>query len=532
MISAILIILLARKSLRNARPLAFIGLVMWLVQLLVLGIQLVGVNDLYAAPGNVQTFLPTDDTYVLAGQPDSTRGSFNNLWIGYRPDQNVQTLAVALKFDLSQVPSGSQISSAELILYMFQHEDDVSTIAAIETRSIRNNDAWNENNLTWNLYQNDLDFANSISSTILLEDGQHGVDVTQIVQDSLQNDRSTIGVAIEMPAIDAQRRSTATFWSKEYRVAEQRPRLVVNYTVPTPTPTYTATATPTATPTPGPKTIILSNDPDTALDPGDVVDYTIDLVNGPYPLSSAIVTNTVPGDLRILENSVQEGSLNWSGLVEGKSITWTLNADFPENASDQLSFRAQRPTPTPESTPPATLLITKSGPDYVQRGDSIDYVLTITDHAPITYTDLTITDTLPAKISIIDPGGGSIPPGPKPAIVWREPTLELATGDSISKTFSLAALSGVSEIVNHDYRIEVMPIDDDEAEPITIIGTDPITTTIGDGPLPDGNSTLTNAGACIRWEYKVPGQPYFSGRQCSGPVFNPSTHRYLPVIAR
>lgn len=101
----------------------------------------------------IDTLLPTDDTFVRGGDDaNSNYGIEEELVVKYRP----QTLRVHregfLKFDLSVLPADVNIQKAELKLFTVNQDQSEGLTVQITVNHF-NNDDWNENTLTWNLYQ-------------------------------------------------------------------------------------------------------------------------------------------------------------------------------------------------------------------------------------------------------------------------------------------------------------------------------------------------------------------------------------------
>ena len=491
--------------------------------ILTMGVALLlDVGYILAKERAVTPLTPVEDTFVMSGRKDTPFGELDNLWIGYRTEVNVQELATILKFDIEQPPLNSRLSKAELRFYLFQLEDARNDTANLVLKRVINNDAWDEMTLTWQGYRNNLQFGAPYKVSIPLTIGETRIDVTQMVNEVFQLSGNSLGVAIEFPLLGSPGNSYAIFWSKEHSNEVKRPVLVMDFT-------------PIPTPTPGPNSLSLSNSPTSALSTGGIVTYTIDLRNGPHPLSGVVVSNTAPSELVVLSDTVHGGALGWQSTIQGQQITWTLNQTLPANAADRLSYQAARPTPTPTITPtpfvlPTSLGIVKVGPESVAPGALITYTLRVDNQTPYTLTAVTITDTIPHGLEVVDAGGGAITLTAGSQILWQEPA-PFGSGETLTKTFSGRVASGVAEVVNHDYQVQALtPILDAET-PITAAGIISVTTRVIEPLPPTPEPVIINAGACIQWEYTVLRQSYSIGVRCSGPVFNPSQYQWLPFIA-
>lgn len=121
-------------------------------------------------------------------------------------------------------------------------------------------------------------------------------------------------------------------------------RKVWEYTVPAPTPT------------PGLRTLVLRNEPVSAIEPGGVITYSIIYNNGPHVLTNFVISNTIPSGVVLVP-----GSASPAATLVGDTLRWTIgNLDATRVGS--VSYRVQRPgnTPTPTTTPTITPTATRT----------------------------------------------------------------------------------------------------------------------------------------------------------------------------
>jgi uncharacterized membrane protein len=146
-------------------------------------------NPLYFSPFLRVVYVPAEvpngDAYVWHRMP-STNYDTENLVIGIEDEGPVRAW---LKFDLSNIPLGHEITSARLWLYFHSSEGDEGPGGALEGIQIYSaNDAWSENGITWDTQP---ELASSPTDNIpqFAEAGWKSWDVTPDVQREFQRDK-------------------------------------------------------------------------------------------------------------------------------------------------------------------------------------------------------------------------------------------------------------------------------------------------------------------------------------------------------
>jgi uncharacterized repeat protein (TIGR01451 family) len=149
-------------------------------------------------------------------------------------------------------------------------------------------------------------------------------------------------------------------------------------------------------------------------------------------VTSLTLTDTVPAELTNISFTPSVGSYDsgtgvWSGLnlASGQSITMQLSGTIDAAATGTISNTATVSAPagvtdtnagnnsatdTDTLTPQADLSVAKSdGTDFVFRGSSNTYTITVTNNGPSTVTSLNLDDTLPADLDGVSftPSAGS-----------------------------------------------------------------------------------------------------------------------------
>lgn len=539
--------------------------------------------------------IPMMDTYIAEGQPD--RDFINDQFLRIGFDTNGSTghrglQRSILTWNLSALPRQSTINSATFSLWLTGGEK--STALAVQ---IQRSTAPLPSPLTWNSYNASLPvLANPVVINVSVDLIEYRWDLKTLLQNWSNNQPDDNILTLVMSGGENVSWDHERFFaSSDCTDAEcggRKPRLLIRFEEPTPTPTLTGTATltptntssptPTATPTPGIKTIRLLNAPVSALTGGDFVTYTIELANGPFDLSNVQVSNPLPEEMELVNNSMSLPPA-WTPVVTERTIGWARST-LPAEATVRLVYRAQRhtPTPTPTNTmavtapttpattltetpatptptstltlPPMTmtpsvtptitptasptvarLTITKTGPDAVASGTAIRYVLTVNNSFTRTLTGLTILDVIPVGAEVVDFGGGAISMPPSVMMQWQVPLLNAQR--AVTRTFAIRLTANRSQVINDLYFVDVI---ENGVLHLRAVGKDPVVTTIIGGvleplsvllSLPTLSLTstvpITNYGAMVTWEY-----PGFDGQLVSGSVRNPWYRTYLPFIPR
>jgi len=155
-------------------------------------------KPLEASPGAIYENLPTDDTFVVEGYPNTVvdSGTGYCLYVGW-DEQVYLSERTYLKFDLNIIPDYAIIDNAYLWLYNryppsigeYPYTSKDITVEACRVE----NDAWLENELTWNIAEaNHPPVGSAIDTqTILSTDTDHWEywDVTSYVQSEVAGDK-------------------------------------------------------------------------------------------------------------------------------------------------------------------------------------------------------------------------------------------------------------------------------------------------------------------------------------------------------
>ncbi|MDD3665182.1 MAG: DNRLRE domain-containing protein, partial [Bacteroidales bacterium] len=160
-------------------------------------------------------------------------------------DGTLMTQRFLIDFDLSNIPSGSTINSAALNLYGVNTATSTSPgngYSQYKSPATSNNSyirrvtsAWSENAVTWNNQPttttvNQVELP-SLQSTPTLLLNFENIDITNLIQDIIDNPVNSHGIMISM-ANESQEYRRIVFASSEYSDVQKHPKLEISFTPP------------------------------------------------------------------------------------------------------------------------------------------------------------------------------------------------------------------------------------------------------------------------------------------------------------
>ncbi len=177
---------------------------------------------------------------------------------------------------------------------------------------------------------------------------------------------------------------------------------------------------------------------------GDTLRYLLTVHNaGPYPAAAVTLVDSLPDGLTVVGASP-------GASVDGRVVSWSLG-DMEAGASrlDTVRARVERsgayvnvaavssPTQDPDEGDRratvttavgrvADLSVTKSAPDSVTRGDTVEYVVTFSNTGPDTAAAVLVRDSLPPGVIFVSATGGGTAAGR--VVTWNVGAL--ANGDT------------------------------------------------------------------------------------------------------
>ena len=112
------------------------------------------------------------DTYIVEGAPNANFGSSSNLFLRGSTGEVIHGL---IMFDISSIPTGSNITNSQLSLYLnFNGLDSGESLDITSHRIL--NQSWNENTMTWNIFQTSITY-NTTSSDLINFDDISSIDI-------------------------------------------------------------------------------------------------------------------------------------------------------------------------------------------------------------------------------------------------------------------------------------------------------------------------------------------------------------------
>ncbi|MCB0127355.1 MAG: DNRLRE domain-containing protein, partial [Caldilineaceae bacterium] len=303
---------------------------------------------LSAAPSATKT--PVADTYVASGAPNQSFHTEQGLWVGNNRSNSIKVRRTLFKFDLSDIPTGSTITAAALVLNLGGTTTNDGPRNIKVSRIVRDTGGdWLANTteeMTWDRHLQ-LEPTDLNSSTISVGTGltEYQWNLAAMVKDWLNDSsRSQYFGLLVQDTNNSDGQHERAFWAKDCLDSScssaQRPRLLVEYTVPTSTPTATptvgATATPTNTPvptkppkpTPGISIARLTNSPSGVISKNDEVLYIITFSSNnvkEFELLDLQIEDTIPANAKLVKDSIESNQfyqVKTTGTNPGDKITW------------------------------------------------------------------------------------------------------------------------------------------------------------------------------------------------------------------
>ncbi len=235
---------MARLQLRSRKTISFFILALFLLLLLVHPVSMARNKDvkpgvLVVNPTASKTLFPTADTYVNAANPTTAYGDASDLHVGRYDNKNRRIL---VRFDVSDIPQGSTITSAYLDLHpVFNQGAGATAVTAFNVWPYRILNSWAEATTTWYVQPSVTGMEDPGTNVEASADWTRWT-VTNIVRSWITNGTSNYGIALLGDG------ATEGIYAYYARGSSFGPKLIVTYKEPTNTPT--ATRSPTFTPTP------------------------------------------------------------------------------------------------------------------------------------------------------------------------------------------------------------------------------------------------------------------------------------------
>ena len=195
------------------------------------------------------------DTYMSAWAPTTNFADAADLQV-----RSQGTKRALIRFDLSHITTNAAVTEASLDLRTNYHREGTIPMVVNLYRLRRR---WVESQVTWQgpatgeawnvpgaAAGADRDPEPIATIVLNATNAWFGIELAEIVQEWVTDPLENFGLLLEGEGVSLEYR----FWSSDYSNVVDRPRLCLEYVLPTPTPTptMTSTHTPTATSTPTP----------------------------------------------------------------------------------------------------------------------------------------------------------------------------------------------------------------------------------------------------------------------------------------
>lgn len=178
-------------------------------------------ESLFIDPDSDTFTPPTKDSYVSQASPDANFGSGTYMYVrSWMERPNYKNNRALVEFDISDIPVGSTIDSAELRLYA-----RYSSAAGRTYQTARITGAWTENGVTWN---NKPAVTGIIETTMVAANNWFNVDVTSYV--AVQVATGVAGFRVRDKVENSGTSKQGSFCTKEHATSAWRPQLYVEWT--------------------------------------------------------------------------------------------------------------------------------------------------------------------------------------------------------------------------------------------------------------------------------------------------------------
>jgi len=300
-------------------------------------------ESLVVDPDTATITPPLDDTWVDEQNPTDTHGGDSDILVRSFTDGDARSF---LKFNVSNIPAGSDILLAKLRLYCYSTANLIDGVSDVEARRVVN-DTWSETGISWN----DQPAYGSVEDTQTpVTDSWIEWTVSDWVQNELDGDKIvSICLKSAVEGYDGALRQSI-YRSKEYGSLE--PELYVEYTMPPNTPTLVSPAD-GARYDPGVNVTFTWNYSDPDGDPQGAYRFQLDnntsfsspmIDTGKVTSSANSTTQTLPG----------LGTYYWRVMVwddNGSESAWSSNRSILVGPEGPLISDVEATTPIRRNDP-------------------------------------------------------------------------------------------------------------------------------------------------------------------------------------
>ena len=248
---------------------------------------------------------------------------------------------------------------------------------------------------------------------------------------------------------------------------------------------------------------ITKTDGQSEAEPEEELTYTITVKNNAnFAVSNVTVTDTLPDEVNFTSASGtydRNGRvITWSNVTFAANETRTFTVDvevdedadgkiyntaqvFDKSATDKTTITEDDDDDDNDSNDDPEIELTKeASAAEVFPGGLIEYRLRIENTGDETISDITVTDKLPANVSVIDDGDAD--ENKSGRLEWEIDELE--EGDTWTATYrvSVDVSAYPGEIIRNDVTVEADELDETESVTVSVIGNLPQTGVMGAPP--------------------------------------------------
>jgi len=395
------------------------------------------------------TFYAVADATVRSAQPNTNFGNEHYLEVSYNTIEGPMEEVVLVRFDLSALPANAVIDSAVMELYLvYAAGENPKSLGIYRVTS-----AWSESTVTWNTFPTADPWGLTFSVDSVTYQYKSRA-ITGWASYWQNNPTQNHGVFIRGSGETTY--FERTFESKDHM--ENRPRLVVNYHIPTPTPTITPTRTRTPTFTPTNTSTPTSTNTPTRTPtrtPTHTSTFTPTFTPTNTPTRTPTRTST-PTDTPTRTPTPTETSTPTPTRTPTQTPTGTVP---PTHTPTHTPTPTATSTPTQTPTPSTTFTPTStSTPTATPTGEARTWIVNTTadhddsscDHPRTETQDCTLREAMRRA---------NVEEGPD-TILFDIPTDDPGY-DSDTRMWTIVALTALPEITDHGTTIDGSGISDE-----------------------------------------------------------------------
>lgn len=302
------------------------------------------------------------DTYIAKSEGNSNFGAHNELKV--RPEKSrIERTLLAL--DLSSIPSSATVNAATLKLFLAKapHSNRLLDVHRISAKWVETQASWN-NRLAGTPWANaGADFVSTVvasAATGTKDDVTLSWTVTSLVQAWVSGTAENYGCLVKDADETGSSEAQSRFRSREYSNVDQRPKLVISFTVATTVTQTTITTTATVTTTTQPTITTTSTTASLTTTTATQTTATTTATTTGLPTTTQTITTTTTFPATTITTTTTSPTHTttagtWTTTTAttylGTTTTVTATQQQPTVTATTIVTQAPQPIPTPSPAP-------------------------------------------------------------------------------------------------------------------------------------------------------------------------------------